>query len=588
MTANITRFPVKIINRFATEDQSGLCPALCASISDPTSASTSGVVSEYGIRLGIKDKVESLVSGSNLGVGEGVFSEFVYVGDRRPQFRLKSLSTQNRKRITFEISNDTAVVKYDGRPGFDQIYVNNSWVQGGVYQMVGTIGGIADDWDSKVDQTITGYSTEGIPVCANADPVWDTDIAVAKIGIRIPANNGFAVSGQIIGIGTTADPYMLGSFRTATSAQILKTGEWRDFDYSSDMCDKQYTYFETPASIVAYTTGATTVLNGYSSEYSKFDVRVWFDKVDYSGITIYPFDAILMGGFYLESIDIVERYTVSTDSWTTLASLPGNRRDAAGFSIDGVTYLVGGGPGGTSFNNAKRLDSYYSVTNVWQLVNKTIPVGRSFLGALSIPGTTTAIVGPGFGVNRLDSFDSSTAAWTSKTKAPVGNYGAAYAYSNGYCWMYGGSPGTSDSNSKANQRYDSVTNAWSSKSDLPAAHDGPYGAGCSIAGKNYFFGSRGSNLNHEYDATTDVWTERLAMHGDKTRRHHGSLSLYSKGFVFGGRLTKSYVDSNGITQPRYSGTYTDLCEYFNSYTNTWTTKQYLTSPRELDNSLSTI
>ena len=299
-----------------------------------------------------------------------------------------------------------------------------------------------------------------------------------------------------------------------------------------------------------------------------------------------------MGGYYVGSsslysrngaLDINEKYSVSTDSWTTLATLLNPRRDAAGFSINGVPYLIGGG-GFTS----RRLDAYYAITNLWQTVNSTIQLGRAFLGAFSIPDTTTSIVGPGYGVNRVDLFDASTAAWTSKMRASVGNYGAAYAYSNGYGWIYGGCPGTSDTDSRTNQRYDIITNTWSEKGILPNDHKGAYGAGCSIAGKNYFFGSRGSNQNHEYDATTDAWTERLAMNGDRTRQHHGCLALYSKGFVFGGRLKKSYVDVNGITQPRFSGTYTDLTEYFNAYTNTWTTKQYLTSPREQDNSLTTI
>ena len=95
-----------------------------------TEPSTSAVVSEYGIRLALDDHVEDNVSGVNLGIGEGVFSE---VDDG--EVKLKSINTQTSNRITITSGAGYLGVNYNGSTQSFTSAVSSSFVQGGSQQM---------------------------------------------------------------------------------------------------------------------------------------------------------------------------------------------------------------------------------------------------------------------------------------------------------------------------------------------------------------------------------------------------------------------------------------------------------------------
>jgi N-acetylneuraminic acid mutarotase len=54
-----------------------------------------------------------------------------------------------------------------------------------------------------------------------------------------------------------------------------------------------------------------------------------------------------------------EEYDPATDTWRTLPSLPTPRHGAVAGTINGVTYVVGGGPtGGTAFTDVNEAYSF--------------------------------------------------------------------------------------------------------------------------------------------------------------------------------------------------------------------------------------
>lgn len=589
--ATVNNFPITTTDRKATEFQSGLCPALCGSVSSIAQASTSAVVSEYGIRLGIKSKTEGLISGINLGVGEGVFKEFVNEDSIDPEFRLKSIDSQNN-RFSFRISNGILYISYNGTQGFDQIWTANRWVQGGRYQQQNTI----SNWETSVGSTVSGYSTDVIPICANVDTIWDKDIAIAKIGVKIPLSAGFPTSGQIIGIGTSANPYQFGQFITQTSGQISANGEWQDINYSSGMYNDQYEYFESADQIKAYTSGVT--INGSKNP---FTIRVWYDAIDYIGLIIVEVDALLMGGYYpykrdfgLNTETLNQKYTVDSDSWSTKTAIPQRVRDGATFTINDKVYLHSG------YFNRRNSYKYNPTPDSWSTIGLGVIISRVLANSFRVDDTDIGILPTGYWTRKVDRFDASTETWSKNigdiTKAV---YGYVATWCAGYGWVYGGGDngGRTGIPRAYNQKYTYLTNSWSLQQETPRVsngdaynHYGFRGSGCCIDNKNYFWGSS-RNLggtrygdtsgvrNDMYDPTTDSWITKQKLGGDSRRWATAGVNLYSKGYIMGGTLQTEFTDSKGITHPRFKGSYVDLNEQYNTATDSWAAMEYLTIPR---------
>ena len=104
------------------------------------------------------------------------------------------------------------------------------------------------------------------------------DVAIAKIGIRIPFENAYPSVCRFT-VGVSGESSKLGWFDTRVKEQVDVLGEWVDFHYYSGFLQKQYEYYtagELPLCIIASTTGAEV----YS--YSKFEMSVFYDEVKYS------------------------------------------------------------------------------------------------------------------------------------------------------------------------------------------------------------------------------------------------------------------------------------------------------------------
>ena len=270
----LNSFPIVTTDRKATEIQFGLSPALCGDVS-LTSPSTSAVVSEAGIRQYTDLRLMSTVSGVNLSpLGVSVF-DHVGINDSINQavVYISPLSSTN-ERFNIYLSGNTIVADYDGGAAIYPVNANNMYVQGGRYQITDTFGTFpAPDVNGLVSGHITllNGSTAGIPLCANMQNylagdvtlsglalyTYNKDIALGKVGIRIPYNGAFPIANIPVYLGTDAEPKKLGYFLTKTANDVQSNGEWVNFNYSSEMMNNQYAYFQTPQQIVGWTDGLT-------------------------------------------------------------------------------------------------------------------------------------------------------------------------------------------------------------------------------------------------------------------------------------------------------------------------------------------
>lgn len=202
---------------------------------------------------------------------------------------------------------------YDGRPSED-VYLDSkdgSTVQGGRYQMMTQVPGeawLAESEGRNInteysEYTVSGYcnSTYTLPIKANSKNClgWKyADMAIAKIGIRIPYGKGFPVSDQEIWLGVPEEPRRFGYFLTKTNDEVFKRGEWQTFIYAGSLSANQYDYFTSPSKIYAWTPELTLAkgpgnrdlaINESDTEvgdwFGEFDIRVFYDKVTFNTST---------------------------------------------------------------------------------------------------------------------------------------------------------------------------------------------------------------------------------------------------------------------------------------------------------------
>ena len=148
----ITEFPIEIIFEFASEFNSGICPALCAYIHDDRSMCDHNTpVSEHGIRL-LQDNVNEL-SGiiHNIGSGTSIMeyeeeASHIFMHNRlvRVPGTIIGNDTEN-SHTTLHITLDNGTITLDGKKADDEFppdpsYIiamrQNKSVQGGLYQNV--------------------------------------------------------------------------------------------------------------------------------------------------------------------------------------------------------------------------------------------------------------------------------------------------------------------------------------------------------------------------------------------------------------------------------------------------------------------
>ncbi len=210
----------------------------------------------------------------------------------------------------------------------------------------------------------------------------------------------------------------------------------------------------------------------------------------------------------------LQAYNPTTNTWSTLASMPQGRYsgDGAG-AINGELYVAGGWNWPASGLPQSQLFVYDPVANSWS-TKATMPT-LSGNGATGVIGdklyVTTACDGSSGYRNFLHVYDPATNTWSQLASSPNDHADPAFGVINNKLYVAGG---VDDGGVHANlDVYDPATNTWTTKASMPTSLTGLSGG--VINGKFYAIGGSSAGVYYDtvyvYDPSTDTWTTETSM-----------------------------------------------------------------------------
>lgn len=171
----------------------------------------------------------------------------------------------------------------------------------------------------------------------------------------------------------------------------------------------------------------------------------------------------------------VEAYDPLTNTWTTKASMPTARRGLAVGVVNGIIYAVGGLVfTGSQVVYSNAVQAYDPVTNTWT-TKASMPTGRNDAAIGVVNGIMYVVGGyntAGGDQRTVEAYDPTTNSWTTKASMPTARYGPGIDVINGILYAVGGFGGGHVSTVEA---YDPVANSWTTRASMPTAR---YGLRC--------------------------------------------------------------------------------------------------------------
>jgi hypothetical protein len=236
-------------------------------------------------------------------------------------------------------------------------------------------------------------------------------------------------------------------------------------------------------------------------------------------------------------------------TWSTKTAMPTERYDMCSGTVQGIIYVIGGGPGyvpvydveaydpGPPETWTARTDMPYNMHRIAAAViddkiytcggwygmgakpytleynteldswtqKADMPAARIYHAAASCMGKMYAFGGR-YTYNTVYEYDPAGDSWGTKTPMPAGRYGHAAVTVNGKIYVMGGQDGTTIFSTV--EEYDPIADSWITKTPMPTprAHltacvvrDTIYAIGGSDNAKAYL------NTVEKYDPATDNW-----------------------------------------------------------------------------------
>jgi N-acetylneuraminic acid mutarotase len=162
------------------------------------------------------------------------------------------------------------------------------------------------------------------------------------------------------------------------------------------------------------------------------------------------------GARFSEAQAANEVYDPSTDTWTALAPMPTAREHLAAALVDTLIYVVGGRSNeGFGLENRRTLEAYDPSTDSWTTL-ASMPTARGGLTAAAAGGRLYVFGGEAFGeftgvFSETEEYDPATGSWRSVAAMPLPRHGIGAAAYAGEIYIIGGGPvagyGTTDVNS---------------------------------------------------------------------------------------------------------------------------------------------
>ncbi|MFC1522829.1 fibronectin type III domain-containing protein, partial [Elusimicrobiota bacterium] len=248
-------------------------------------------------------------------------------------------------------------------------------------------------------------------------------------------------------------------------------------------------------------------------------------------------------------------WTIIGDSWTTRASVGGNRDKLAGAAVGGKIYVIGGSDAG---NNAiPSTFEYDPVSNSWANRADMPTEGREGLAAVTLGGKIYAIGGDNDvgDVDTNEEYDPIANSWAIRAPLPTAGEVLTAVAVNGKIYAIGGTGDTS-----ANEEYDPATNSWTAKTNMPTGRKDLSAA--VVNGKIYVIGGiGGTNKNEEYDPEGNSWVTKSDI--PTVRYDHVAVALGGKIYAIGG----------------WDGDYSSVNEVYDPTSDSWTTRKDMSQER---------
>ena len=257
----------------------------------------------------------------------------------------------------------------------------------------------------------------------------------------------------------------------------------------------------------------------------------------------------VIGGFDRsgKALDIAENYNVLNDSWKAISPLPEPLHHTTALSHDGKIYVVGGFTSDVGeWIPTNKLFIYDPIKNEWK-EGKSMPTARGALTATFVNGILYAVGGQQSSdiessqiLKTNEAYDPISDTWTSKTSMPTAKHHAASTAIDGKIYVIGGRSVANSSmiNLNVNEMYVPQKDAWLSLEPMPSKRSGI--AAASMNNTIFVFGGEDADgkdpmthhNNEKYDPVTDLWTSEEPM---PTARHGlTATSVSDKIFVIGG------------------------------------------------------
>jgi N-acetylneuraminic acid mutarotase len=192
----------------------------------------------------------------------------------------------------------------------------------------------------------------------------------------------------------------------------------------------------------------------------------------------YPASAEIEGRIYVAAgmvgetgrpLDFLERFDPERNEWTSLTPLPVSFSAAAGASLNGRFWVIGGDNSPEA--DGRQVYSYDLAADRWRSEAR-LPATRMNLAAVSFGGKLYAIGGldPVHPTKTVFVYDPRTRRWTEGTPMPVALHAHSASVYRGEIWVFGGRDRT-----VARQRgvwiYNADRDRWRRGPALPAAMD---------------------------------------------------------------------------------------------------------------------
>jgi hypothetical protein len=200
------------------------------------------------------------------------------------------------------------------------------------------------------------------------------------------------------------------------------------------------------AALVAVALATTAVACGKVFDDDGSAAAEWSPAPQLTHRRSYPASAEIDGKIYVAAgmvgetgrpLDFLERFDPSRNEWTSLTPLPKSFSAAAGASLNGRFWVIGGDNSPEA--DGRQVYSYDTAADRWRSEPR-LPATRMNLAAVSFGGKLYAIGGldPVHPTKTVFVYDPSTRRWSTGTPLPVALHAHSASVYKGEIWVFGG------------------------------------------------------------------------------------------------------------------------------------------------------